>query len=362
MYKKTQKNRNFFLPILFSIILLIISFPAAAVDIGGKASFKSDIVYENSEWENKIISELEMQFFFPEERGISLENLFIITAESEEVDLDAKKLYLRKNIGPLTAKIGRQPVSWSYGSLINPIDYTLGAENLEEETMAKFVDAVELYFPLNWKSGLTLVSSDQEEQSKNKWGFRSRTMLAGYDISANYIKEDVEDDEIKRWSLNTKGDLGPLGIYGAAGKADISSQSNSNYDYNIYQLGIDYSYNFLSGSRLYLQGEYINFDLGSDVKKDQKLDLLPGMEIEMEDKKIEFAATNLTWDIDDFSSVGLMTVNYLKDGSSMLIPTYNYYFSSNLLLELRGTIFVGSKGKLFGEEIRALEMNVSYTF
>jgi len=360
VYKKSQRYRSFYLLILI-IILLIISFPAAALDIGGKASFKSDIVYENSEWENKIISELEMQLFLPEERGISLENLLLLTVESDEVKLDAKKLYLKKNIGALTAKIGRQPVSWAYGSLINPIDYTLGAENLEEETMAKFVDAVELYYPINWKSGLTLVGSDQEDQSENKWGFRGRTMLAGYDISANYIINNREDDEIKRWALNTKGDLGPLGIYGAAGKADISS-NRGDYKYNIFQLGSDYSYNFLSGRRLYIQAEYINFNLGPDVKRDQKFDLLPDMEIEIDDRKAEFIAANLTWDIDDFSSVGLMTVNYLEDGSSMFIPSYNYYFSSNLLLELRGTIFVGSRGKLFGEEIRALEMNLSYTF
>jgi len=95
VYKKSQRYRSFYLLILI-IILLIISFPAAALDIGGKASFKSDIVYENSEWENKIISELEMQLFLPEERGISLENLLLLTVESDEVKLDAKKLYLKK--------------------------------------------------------------------------------------------------------------------------------------------------------------------------------------------------------------------------------------------------------------------------
>ena len=77
---------------------------------------------------------------------------------------------------------------------------------------------------------------------------------------------------------------------------------------------------------------------------------------------LNFINTNLSYEIDEFSSVGLMTVSYLEDGSTMFIPNYSYLFGSNLLLELRGSIAAGEEDEVLGGDARGLEVNLSYTF
>jgi hypothetical protein len=363
--------------ILGSVLILaaaiLISSPSAeAIDIGGKASFINYLTYSDSEFENDFASEVELELFLPSDSAVSLENRAVITidesSEEEKVDLWFKKLYLRQKIGEITAKFGRQPISWSYGALINPVDYSLGAENLDQEGRAKFVDAVELYYPVNWGTGVTFITSDLEGESDNKWALRGRTTLRGYDLSASYVKtpSSTKNGDLDRFGMTAKGDLGPVGLYGAFGLWE-----NNTIDYDIYQIGADYSYNFLSGSQLYLQGEYLaikgverefsGFDF-LDVDQEENNSENDTNDSFNESSKLEFINTNLSYDIDDFSAVGLMTVTYLGDGSTLFIPNYSYLFSSNLLLEVRGSLAAGSEDEVLGGDAKALELSLSYTF
>jgi hypothetical protein len=363
--------------ILGSVLILaaaiLISSPSAeAIDIGGKASFINYLTYSDSEFENDFASEVELELFLPSDSAVSLENRAVITidesSEEEKVDLWFKKLYLRQKIGEITAKFGRQPISWSYGALINPVDYSLGAENLDQEGRAKFVDAVELYYPVNWGTGVTFITSDLEGESDNKWALRGRTTLRGYDLSASYVKtpSSTKNGDLDRFGMTAKGDLGPVGLYGAFGLWE-----NNTIDYDIYQIGADYSYNFFSGSQLYLQGEYLaikgverefsGFDF-LDVDQEENNSENDTNDSFNESSKLEFINTNLSYDIDDFSAVGLMTVTYLGDGSTLFIPNYSYLFSSNLLLEVRGSLAAGSEDEVLGGDAKALELRLSYTF
>jgi hypothetical protein len=363
--------------ILGSVLILaaaiLISSPSAeAIDIGGKASFINYLTYSDSEFENDFASEVELELFLPSDSAVSLENRAVITidesSEEEKVDLWFKKLYLRQKIGEITAKFGRQPISWSYGALINPVDYSLGAENLDQEGRAKFVDAVELYYPVNWGTGVTFITSDLEGESDNKWALRGRTTLRGYDLSASYVKtpSSTKNGDLDRFGMTAKGDLGPVGLYGAFGLWE-----NNTIDYDIYQIGADYSYNFFSGSQLYLQGEYLaikgverefsGFDF-LDVDQEENNSENDTNDSFNESSKLEFINTNLSYDIDDFSAVGLMTVTYLGDGSTLFIPNYSYLFSSNLLLEVRGSLAAGSEDEVLGGDAKALELSLSYTF
>jgi len=361
--KFLTKGQSFLLIILVSLAILL-SMPVTAADVGGKASLISNLTYADSELDNSLAAELELEWYLPYDFPLDIQNRAVISvdqAAEDQVELWFKKLYLRQKVGPLTAKLGKQPVSWAYGALINPVDYSLGAENLEEESRAKYVNGVELYYPINWGSGLTFVASDIEGKD-HKWALRGRTTFRGYDLSVSYVKTpELDNADFERFGLTAKGDLGPVGIYGAYGL-----WQNSEIDYHIYQVGTDYSYNFLAGSQLYLQAEYLRlegvvgdisdfdlFNLGTAAKEESSSALI---------NNLDFFNTNLSYEIDDFSSIGILTVTYLDDGSTLFIPKYSYLFSSNLLLELRGSVAAGKEDKVLGGDVKAVEINLSYTF
>ncbi|MEC9490377.1 MAG: porin [Halanaerobiales bacterium] len=371
---KVQKNNfklqaKLALTVLISMVLVLMLSPSSlAADIGGKASLISNLSYSDSELDNSLAAELELEWFLPYDFPLDIQNRAVISLDEEDedkVDLWFKKLYLRQELGPFTAKLGRQPVSWAYGALINPVDYSLGAENLEEENRAKYVDGVELYYPINWGTGITFLSTDIEGEKNHKWSIRGRTTYAGYDLTANYISTPSSESEgdLDRYGLTAKGDLGPFGVYGAYGLWE-----NRSIEYDIYQVGADYSYHFLRGSQLYLQGEYIlidgaaaseGFDLFSAIQDQNSAE---NGEQNSASNKMEFINTNISYDIDEFSSIGFMTVTYLGDGSTLFIPKYSYLFSSNLLLELRGTAAAGAEEEVLGGDQKGLELNLSYTF
>lgn len=360
---KLQEKVILTLIICWGLLLMLAPFSLAA-DIGGKASLISNLSYFDSELDNSLAAELELEWYLPYDFPLDIQNRAVISlneAADDKFDLWFKKLYLRQKLGPLTAKIGRQPVSWSYGALINPVDYSLGAENLDQESKAKFVDGLELYYPINWGSGLTFVASDLEGK-EHKWALRGRTTLSGYDLTASYVRTPVPAAaDFERYGLTAKGDLGPFGVYGAYGL-----WQSQEIDYDIYQMGTDYSYHFLSGSQLYLQGEYLRlegvegdissfgfFNLGAAAESGSSSELK---------SNLDFFNTNLSYEIDEFSSIGIMTVSFLDDGSTIFIPNYSYLFGSNLLLELRGNIAAGSEEEMLGGDAKGLSLNLSYTF
>lgn len=350
---------------LFLVMILNIS-PARAAEIGGKVSLISNLSYTDSELDNSLLTELELEWFLPYDFPLNIQNRAVFSLSDtgeDKFELWFKKLYLKEKFGPVNASIGRQPISWSYGALINPVDYSLGAENLEEESRAKFVDGLELYYPINWGSGLTFVASNLEDQKKHKWAVRGRTTFRGYDLSASYVNTPRESAaDLERYGLTFKGDLGPAGIYGAYGL-----WQSEELDYDIYQLGTDYSYNFLAGSRLYLQAEYLRIEgLKGDLSDFDLFNLESSASdeesISASKNNLDFINTSLSYELDEFSSFGIMTVSFIDDGSTLFIPNYSYLFSSNLLLELRGSIAAGSEDEMLGGDAKGLEINLSYTF
>lgn len=345
--------------LLFSLLSVFTANKISAQDIGGEAKIISTITEENSDYGADLRGELELEWFLPYGSAIDFENRAVITLDGSEADIWFKKFYIREKLGPLNAQIGRQPVSWSYGALINPIDYSLGAENLDRESRAKYVDGIELYYPINWGSGISLIGSNLENEKDHKWALRGRATLKGYDLALSYVNTPSEEDKLERYGFTFKGDLGPVGIYGALG-----NWKSEEIDYDIFQFGSDYSYSFLSGSRLYLQGEYLVIAGIEDELSE--LGIFQGLGSSFEenfgDDNIKLINTNISYDINDFTSIGVMTVSYLGDGSTLFIPNYSYLFSSNLLFELRGTAALGNEDELLGGDRIGVELKLSYTF
>jgi len=107
--------------IMFSLLSVFTVNRISAQDIGGEAKIISTITEQNSDYDADLRGELELEWFLPYGSPIDFENRAVITLDGSEADIWFKKFYIREKLGPLNAQIGRQPVSWSYGALINPI-------------------------------------------------------------------------------------------------------------------------------------------------------------------------------------------------------------------------------------------------
>ncbi len=359
--------------LLFTLIFLSSTLVSAEIDIGGDLKTAAGFTINP---DGKINSynrqEINLDLFLPAygntepKFAIKLFNDYL-TGES---DYFIKKLYLKHKFDMFHIAMGRQPVSWSFGSLLNPVDYNTGAVVMDQTTNSKFIDGVEGYLPINWNSGITVVVSSPTNSKDWQWGLRNRFGYKGYDISLNLIHEPEKQianliiPAAKRIGIAAKGDLGSLGIYGAAGYYSSEDMENMTY-----LLGTDYSYNLNYGSnKLVLQLEYINLE-------PENLNNIIGAIIPItytgNANKLQFLLVNAAYTLDDFSSISLMGIGCIEDSSLLLIPSYENQLGDNLDIAVRGGLYLGGESTLFGPgEITqgvsipqgTVEIEVSYPF
>lgn len=352
--------------IIFSLVLafFISSTAIAQVEIGGEV--KTTTI--NSNDKNNLRENLNLQLFLPKSESTSAKFEFNISKIStkNKIQTSLKKLYIKHRFDNFDLTLGRQPISWSFGSLLNPVDFNLGAEAMEEETSAKNTDALELYLPINWNSSLTLVTSFKQNGDV-KSGLRGRTNFKGYDVSLNYVQaveETANSANGERIGLSTKGDLGPIGVYSAVSYyLDQKEQ--------VYLLGGDYSfYPGRNGNRLVVQLEYLRDEAGALNNILNMYSLLSdNEESTLTEIKIgpELVLSRINYKIDEFSSVSLMGGINLEDSSLIMIPEYKNQLNSNLDFTLSGSILVG-KDKILGlPEVdvpskKVIELSLSYPF
>ncbi|WP_143710077.1 hypothetical protein [Halothermothrix orenii] len=356
-----KRSFKYLVPIIISVFLL--SLPVAAeVKFGGevKTGFTATSV-ENSGFYYDLYEQLKLEIFVPETGN---------TEARIEADFTVpggpgfKKLYLKHRFKEMDLTIGRQPVSWSFGSLVNPVDYSLGAEAMNEEGSAKYVDGIEAFIPLNWNSNISLVSSfpgTSFDSDRVKFGLRGRTLINNnFDVSANYVQDQYKDtfDTIidRRFGVTVKGDLDPLGIYGAFG---YYSDDNGESDL-AYLAGCDYSFLRNNNNRVYLQGEVLR------VKKQRVSDMLHEMPLNISnaDEELTLLFGNASYGINQFSEAGLMTAYCLNDGGLALMPRYQNQLGSNLTMELKGLFTLASDQALFYSDFynSVVGVELSYPF
>jgi hypothetical protein len=229
--------------ILITILLLTIVFSSQvlAVEAGGELEISMTGVWQDDGSFSSELSEvLNLKLFLPQIANNEIQYAFRVAKPLQNILADegvayfTKKLYLKHRFDNIHVTLGRQPVSWSFGSLLNPVDYTLGAVAMEGDSNSKYTDALAAYVPINWNSSLTAVSSFptgfSNDPKKMKWGVRGRTGVEGYDVTLNYVKEpDVNQQSVantnqqitdnpfnnisslipnQRLGLTIKGDLG----------------------------------------------------------------------------------------------------------------------------------------------------------
>ena len=353
------------------IFLLITTTPSLAYQFGGELNTGvNSLFYENTN-QNSIYENINLDLDFENANfEISAQNNYNYINEDYEVDITLKKAYIRHKFKNTEITLGKQPVSWSFGSLVNMVDYSLGAEALDEETSAKYVNALELRYPINWYSSLSLVSEFNPEY--DKIGFRARTLIKDYDISLNYINKEVNNQKSSRIGLSFKGDLKNVGLYGSI--LNLNNNAEDNVSTNAYMLGTDYSYylNEGYGNRVYFQGEYhliennegllelIN-SLGGNISgsQEQLLNLF-------DSDYLKILLGNVSYSINDFSSIGVFTITSLDDGSTALIPNYSNQLTSNTSLNINLSYLSGEENDFFGRgqalPKAVLNIELSYTF
>jgi len=362
----TKKSLIFILTI--TLLFTTTTALASSYQFGGEVSTGLNSVFFDEKNINSIYETINLNLDFNNAN-------FEITGSNnngkQEFKINLKKAYVRHKFKGTRVTLGRQPISWSFGSLINPIDYSLGAEALDEETSAKYVDAVEFHYPINWYSNVSFVT--EFNNSYDKYGFRARTLIKDYDVSFNYVAQDAVESDINRWGLSLKGDIKNAGVYGSYTNINYKTPMVSDVNTQAFMVGTDESY-FLNqgfGNRLYMQGEY------HLVEKNEGLavliESLAGAGIGLDyrkflggDEYLDIFLTNVNYSINDFSSIGFFTLTSLEDGSTALIPNYSNQLSTNTTLNINVSYLSGSETSDFGAgrglPKAALNIELSYVF
>ncbi len=281
-----------------------------------------------------------------------------------KVDFFWKRLYWKHRFENLHLTIGRQPISWSFGSLLNPVDYSLGAVALDRDYSAKFQNAIEVYYPISWHTSLSLVASLPGDSKDLKVGLRGRTLIKDFDVTVHFVQEQIISEEPgqQRFGVTAKGDIGSFGVYGALGyyRDEVNSFS--------LLAGLDYSYFFQAGNQLYLQVEYLNIppELLSQITGS-----MMSTQQEGEEKNIHLLVGNVSYQIDEFSSISLTSFCNFSDGSKLFMPTYSNQINNNTTVKIQAGMMTESTQEpnssslksVFGEPTRLfVELGINYAF
>jgi len=309
------------------MIFIIAGQVVLAIEASGDYNINASATWYDGDYRTDFNDILNIDLYLLEIAGSELQYSFTVTdplldlLEDRNPSYLTRKLYLRHRFDDFLLTVGRQPVSWSFGSLLNPVDFTPGSVIADRESSGKYTDALELYVPLNWNSGFSIVTSYpggfSTDFNKMKFGVRGRFGVEGYDLTVNYVQEphSLRNPFFprERVGLTIKGDLKDMGIYAAFGHYfdEILDSSNS------FLLGIDYSYELSYQTRLAMQLEYLG--LGSNR-------LIPVLEpfyfMNGKGDRLDLLCASLGYPLDDFSSITLMTMLNL-DGSRIYIsPIY----------------------------------------
>ncbi|MCF8008411.1 MAG: hypothetical protein K9K32_01485 [Halanaerobiales bacterium] len=363
-----MSKKHFRSLLILLTLLFLISSSVFAYQFGGDITVGTNTTLFDQEVETTTYQNINL--------GLELDNAnFAVTFKNntanQEFDILLKKAYIKSSFKNLEIKLGKQPVSWSFGSLINLVDFSLGAEALGQETETKYINAVELNYPVNWYSSLTFVN--EFNNNYDKYGFRGRTLIQNFDFSLNYIKQSSTSNSLSRLGVSLKGDIGSLGVYSSYTNMDYQDEIiNSDINTNALMVGVDYSFYINQkqgyGNRLMVQGEYhiVKNNAGLPVLLSSlgraELPFDSGSNIPNGNDYLQILLSNLNYNINDFSSIGVFTLTSLKDGSTALIPNYSNQLNGNTTLRISGAFLSGSQTDLFYSPAKVLNIELSYVF
>ena len=346
-------KKYFYIILLTMVYILLFATTSifAKIDVGGQVNMAlAGALFRESEALTYPQGSLDLELYTPSFGGNQIKTAVYLTTNpaTGQLDFMFKKLYLKHKFDKLQLTVGRQPISWSFGSMLNPVDFTPGAMVMDEETGSKYQNAIEAYYPINWNSSVAVIAAFPNGFEDIKWGIRGRTTLEGYDLTLNYVREaDADNNGLnaladQRIGFSAKGDLGPFGVYGAIG---YNFEDINNEDFT-FLAGGDYSYFFESGSKIYFQLEYLSIKeerlsslLGSLALLDNSLD---------SESNANLFLTRTSYDINEFSAISFFTISSLEDFSTIFMPNYSNQISNSLTFNCSFAYFSGKENTLFG--------------
>ncbi len=383
-----MRFKNYLIIILVFTLILLFSaglnnHQVQAIDIGGELNLNAGLNYSaDGDLTTGFSGSTELEFYLPGAAGI--EPRLVIQGslrDSGEADFNFKYLYLRRrfNNGHLT--LGRQPVSWSYGAVINPYDYGFSIEGLAGETLTPGIDGARYFHSLGAGKSLQAVINWPEYNSElDELGFGARLRLPGqgYDLSFNVASQkiphiDIIDDELvlledrlTRAGLTYSGDIGELGAYGAAGYYRLHDTEIDDW---VIQLGLDYSWvtGEFGSRQIIVQGEYLRFVqndldmtalLGLAISNQSLGEQVPGGDMSGGNMSASSIAggeiftardlfiLNISTNLDSFTNIGLALLGETEKNNLMAAPYYISDLGGGLELRLDGSIGLDSDNEI----------------
>lgn len=380
------------LAIIAFLISILLTYPQGllAMEVGGQVDILWSGVFQgDGHFDSELTESLDLELFLPPLASSEVRYEFLVTKplqglfSDNEVSYFTKKLYIKYRSEHFHLTLGRQPISWSFGSLLNPVDYTLGAVALDEESNRKYTDALEIYIPVNWNSGVDMVVSFpggfDPALNRVKWGTRGRLGIKGFDVTLNYVQEPASSGAERGDSTGTlglpsgsssrlfprhrvgatiKGDIGGFGIYGSVGRYFKEGMESS----TSYLVGADYSYDLDYLTKITLQVEYLGLQPDS-LEAGLKTSLL---KMNPSDTRLNLLMGRVSYPLDEFSSISLLTMVNANDGSLVVGPSYQTVLPYNLELTLGGLVAIGREDTLFAPgglmPHAAVSLGLSYAF
>lgn len=351
---------GYLLVVIFTGLVFFAETGQAEVRIGGKieTSFIGSLSREN-ELTISFLEHLQLNLLLPPlgnttakfELNLYYEPQGILGAP--HLFGDVSKLYIKQRFDKLHLTLGRQPISWSFGSLLNPVDFGPSQGIVKSLVPEQSENGVVAYLPLGVTSNLTLVCAFPEMSTDPKFGIRGRTDLSGYDLTWNYVYSPAQQGGLlpqrEQIGFTAKGDLGPVGVYTAIGYH--YDQAGFDQGSPVILTGLDYSFYLDSGSKVLTQLEYLH----DKAREDQLLPEEPDLVIAL-----------LGYEHDEFMSLGLTAALNPADQSLVLVPAYKNMLSSGVDLSVTGAVFLGEANTEFAPQDiiprGMLEVGFSYHF
>ncbi|MEC9489124.1 MAG: hypothetical protein UMV23_06575 [Halanaerobium sp.] len=358
------KRTTIVMGLLIMILLITGSLVyAAEIQFGGELNTGVNLIFLEDNTRENWQSRLELSFTLPEENGTSarfdlLAGYYKDGLNPEgSVNLAVAKLYLKQEFPGWNLTVGRQPISWNFGSLINTTGFAQGIGMLNinfSQVTSTGIDAVTAFIPLGWASGIDLAATFPNEREGIRYGIRGRTLWNGYELQASFIHQEDELAPLKyiydgedKVNLAAKGDLGPLGVYGSASIFLQDKQESP----VVTLLGLNYTHTLNYYQTLSLQLEYLHDEAGVIMPIFSGKDLLVGL---------------VSYGIDEFSSLDLALAHNPADGSFLVAPGYVNQITSDLELSVGAMFYLGEEGAAFGPGPGmigpVLSINLNYPF
>jgi len=363
---KLKPFRNLLSCTLIIFFLLLVGVEnAQAIEVGGKFELQSGLFYQE-EFRANFSGLGELEFFLPETRNLNARLVLRAKLDDFSPEVGIKYFYLRRQVANGHITLGRQPISWSYGAILNPLDFGFGVDGLAGESTSPEVDGIRYFHSLGNGASLQLVTGFSEGlagQALDRVGYgaRLRVPRAGHDFSINLIDQPLEfgpvqlEDNLLRVGMAYSGDAGPLGVYGTIGYYRLRSLE---LDDIVGQVGIDYSWQVgpeYEQQTVYFQGEFLRFfkkelgpiffmqmgagnTFGSSGSPNQVIPL----------ELYDLIVGNLSMEIDPFTRIGSAFITETGEWFFALIPYYQTDLGGAVELRVEGSFLRDPEGEVRG--------------